>query len=596
MSHLEILIPVVALLLLPANTHSQTKIAVTVPAKSAATHSKAQSVGGTGCTRSPEGSAVPEPKNLWSENGVLRVDLAFRSSVDAEGVVRYCYVLPDGSESPNLRVHPGDTLILNLKNESNVTSKGATNVGSHDHGSNNCGTSGIMSAGTTNLHFHGLVVPPVCHQDESLKTLIQPNAPAFEYRIEIPKSTPPGLYWYHPHPHGMSEAQVLGGASGALIVEGIEQANHHAANLPERVVIIRDQEMPTATVSGGTPDRNRPSKDLSINYVPVPYPNYPTAVFTTKPGEKQLWRVLNASADTYLDLQILYGKTPQNLAVVALDGIPIGFDDGTARDRILWKTHIPLPPSSRSEFILVGPPKGISGKLITKFVERGPAVDADARPAVGASTSAPGQPAASDQDDNDPERPLAVINAKNEAADSTVTLPSTATAGGATPFPPLSKVSPIRIRKFYFSEKIIDPKDAKHGTLFFITEEGQTPATYDANATLPNVVVHQGDVEDWIIENRSNEPHAFHIHQTHFLVLERHGVPVEEPYLHDTINVPYWDSFTPVYPSLKLRMDFRDPTIVGTFPYHCHILQHEDGGMMGTIRVEPSPVSKEKVP
>ena len=126
LSRLEILIPVVALLLLPARTHSQTKIAVTVPAKSAATHSKAQSVGGTGCTRSLEGSAVPEPKNLWSENGVLRVDLAFRSSVDSEGVVRYCYVLPDGSESPNLRVHPGDTLILNFKNESNVASKGAT--------------------------------------------------------------------------------------------------------------------------------------------------------------------------------------------------------------------------------------------------------------------------------------------------------------------------------------------------------------------------------------------------------------------------------------------------------------------------------------
>ena len=597
-SRLEILIAVLALLSLAARTQSQTRIAATVPAKSTATHAKAQSVGGAGCTRSLEGSAVPEPKNLWSENGVLLVDLSFRSSVDSEELVRYCYVLPDGSESPNLRVHPGDTLILNFKNESVAASEGHASLArSHDHGSNNCGTSGTMSAGTTNLHFHGLVVPPVCHQDESLKTLIQPNTAAFEYRIAIPKSTPPGLYWYHPHPHGMSEEQVLGGASGALIVEGIEQANHHVANLPERVVIIRDQELPTAAVSGAKPDRNRPSKDLSINYVPVPYPNYPPAVFTTKPGEKQLWRVLNASADTYLDLQILYGKTPQNLAVIALDGIPIGFDDGTAHDRLLWKTHIPLPPASRAEFILVGPPEGVTGKLITKFVERGPAVDADA-PAAAANVSvaSAGQPNLTDQDDNDPERTLAVISAKNDAGQPAITLPSGPATSKSVPFPPLSKAMPVRTRKFYFSEKIIDPKDAKHGTLFFITEEGQTPATYDANATSPNVVVHQGDVEDWIIENRSNEPHAFHIHQAHFLVLERHGVPVEEPYLHDTINVPYWDSFTPVYPSLKLRMDFRDPTIVGTFPYHCHILQHEDGGMMGTIRVEPPPVSKEKAP
>jgi FtsP/CotA-like multicopper oxidase with cupredoxin domain len=101
--------------------------------------------------------------------------------------------------------------------------------------------------------------------------------------------------------------------------------------------------------------------------------------------------------------------------------------------------------------------------------------------------------------------------------------------------------------------------------------------------------VHQGDVEDWTIENRSQETHAFHIHQTHFLVLERHGVPVREPYIRDTVNVAFWDGFTPQYPSVKLRMDFRDPSIVGTFPYHCHILQHEDGGMMGTIQVEPAP-------
>lgn len=42
------------------------------------------------------------------------------------------------------------------------------------------------------------------------------------------------------------------------------------------------------------------------------------------------------------------------------------------------------------------------------------------------------------------------------------------------------------------------------------------------------------------------------------------------------------------YPSVRLRMDFRDPNIVGTFVYHCHLLEHEDGGMMGRIRVEPA--------
>jgi FtsP/CotA-like multicopper oxidase with cupredoxin domain len=55
--------------------------------------------------------------------------------------------------------------------------------------------------------------------------------------------------------------------------------------------------------------------------------------------------------------------------------------------------------------------------------------------------------------------------------------------------------------------------------------------------------------------------------------------------------VGFWDgnpADRPQFPSIKLRMDFRGSHLVGTFPYHCHILQHEDGGMMGTIQVLPA--------
>src|SRR5262249_7817249 len=100
-----------------------------------------------------------------------------------------------------------------------------------------------MSASATNLHFHGLAIPPVCHQDEVMKTAIQPSDPEFEYRIQIPADQPPGLYWYHPHIHGFSAAQLLGGASGALIIEGIERANSEVAGMRERVLAIRDQDL-----------------------------------------------------------------------------------------------------------------------------------------------------------------------------------------------------------------------------------------------------------------------------------------------------------------------------------------------------------------
>jgi FtsP/CotA-like multicopper oxidase with cupredoxin domain len=94
-------------------------------------------------------------------------------------------------------------------------------------------------------------------------------------------------------------------------------------------------------------------------------------------------------------------------------------------------------------------------------------------------------------------------------------------------------------------------------------------------------------VEDWIIENRSTELHAFHIHQLHFALIELSGRVINEPLLRDTVNVPYFTDQMLQYPSVRLRMDFRDPNTVGTFVYHCHLLEHEDGGMMGTIRVDP---------
>jgi FtsP/CotA-like multicopper oxidase with cupredoxin domain len=144
------------------------------------------------------------------------------------------------------------------------------------------------------------------------------------------------------------------------------------------------------------------------------------------------------------------------------------------------------------------------------------------------------------------------------------------------------------VRKMFFSERPSDPSDPKSPTVFFITQDGQTPTPFDPNSSTPDIVVKQGEVEDWIIENRSVELHAFHIHQLHFLLLDWFGLPVNEPFLRDTVNVPYFDNHMLSYPSVRLRMDFRDPNTVGTFVYHCHLLEHEDGGMMGLIRVEPA--------
>ena len=556
-----------ATLLVLANTPAP---AGTAPALAAADSS---------CPRPAPGSAVPEPRDLRSRNGVLALDLTIRNARGPDGTSRYCYLLPDGTQAPTLRVQPGDLLVVNLRNH---LGEAAATRPSAAAAQDVC-TSGAMDATATNLHFHGLAVPPLCHQDEVLKTSI-PSGGTFKYRLRIPRDQPPGLYWYHPHIHGFSTQAVLGGASGALVVEGLERAIPEVAGMPERVLVVRDQNLmnPDAPPAPSEPvipriltdpdgdsinthtGYGRPAKDLSINFVPVPYPDYPPAVLAMRPGERQLWRVLNASALTYLHLAVLVGEAAQRLGIVAIDGVPVNVS-GADAPHVAWADHIGIPPGGRAEFIVSAPPAGVAASLVTRSVD------------TGASG------------DNDPNRTLAALISAADAPDPASSLASHPHPARTRAREWLGNLSPVRVRKLYLSEVHADPDDPQSPITYFITEQGKNPKLFDPAAPEPDIIVRQGDIEDWVIENRTTELHAFHIHQIHFLLLEWFGLPVSEPFLRDTVNVPYYDPQMGRFPSIRVRMDFRDPNTVGTFLYHCHVLEHEDGGMMGVLRVEPRP-------
>ena len=510
------------------------------------------------------------------------------NSRQTDGTSRYCFTDEAGHESPTLRVHPGDEVIIHLKNQLRAMEP-ANGAMLHNHTAppnasrKLCTATTTMSLVSTNLHFHGLTIPPTCNEDDVLRTSVQPGDAPFEYRFRIPEDEPPGLYWYHPHIHGFSKQQLLGGASGALIVEGLERASPEVAGMPDRVFIIRDQDLahPDAAPSASEPlvpkfmvDHDgdaanngtgfgKPAKDLSINYVPVPYPDYPPGIIAMRPGEHQLWRVLNASSLTYLNLAVLYNHSPEPLGIVGMDGVPI--DQNGRGESVIWQTHLGIPPGARVEFIIKGPPEGQAGLLVTRTVDTGPGGE------------------------NDPNRALATIVAAPVAPEPQSTLAqSTSRLPSQPPSQPwLGDVPPVLVRHLYFSEKLADPNDPTSAVEFYLTVDGQTPKMFDMNSELPNIVAHQGTVEDWIIENRSSELHAFHMHQLHFLLLQYMEQNVRENFLRDTVNVPYFNGRTLSYPSIRVRMDFRDPNTVGTFPYHCHLLEHEDKGMMGTIQVLP---------
>jgi FtsP/CotA-like multicopper oxidase with cupredoxin domain len=404
-------------------------------------------------------------------------------------------------------------------------------------------------------------VPPTCHQDDVLRTLVQPKDPAFEYRVKIPRDHPPGLYWYHPHPHGFSDGQVLGGASGAIVVGGIEQAVPEVAGLPERVLVLRDQPQGQKTEESG--ERGEDPKDVTINFVPILYYRMVPAVLRVRPAEREFWRVLNASADTYFDLQVLYRRgqydyVPETLKLVAMDGVPIRPASSSPGFSPLRKSVL-IPPGGRGEFIVTTPPAGMPGRFVTRYYDTGP--DGLVHP----------------------ERILANIVSREDSPAAPL-LPGVRRRAPVAN-PPSNIPSPLRQRKLYFSEERDDLKDPKKPARYFLTVEGQTPKLFDMNFKLPDILVTLGAVEDWTVENRAREAHAFHIHQLHFQVLRRDGKAVDEPVWRDTIDLPFWDGKGP-YPNVRLRMDFRDPGIAGTFVFHCHLMEHEDGGMMGSIQVQ----------
>ncbi len=350
--------------------------------------------------------------------------------------------------------------------------------------SDKCGAA-TMTITSVNVHFHGMNTAPRCHSDEVIHTLIN-SGQTFKYNVKFPKDEPPGLYWYHPHVHGLSEAAVQGGASGAIIIDGIENLQPAVEGLPERVLIIRDQTIPNGPPPGGSV----PSWDVTLNYVPIAYPGFIPAVIKMKTGETEFWRVANASADTMLDLELVYDGTAQPLRVVALDGVPIGSQDGRRQGKSVTRKHILLPPAARAEFIVKGPSAAVEKATFrTLYVDTG---------AIGGS---------------DPTRTLARIVPGSSSTQLPV-MPAMSTAPAVQRFEDLSAAQVTAARTLYFSENLYTNKPDQ----FFITVVGQKPKLFSPDNP-PAIVTNRGAVEDWTINNPTFETHVFHIHQLHFQLL-----------------------------------------------------------------------------
>lgn len=538
----------------------------------------------------PAAGALQDPQQLRSKNGSLTFDVV--ASQASNGYPRLVY---NGSTvAPTLRLLPGDTLFVNLTNALPKPPSGA----------------GYLN--DTNLHYHGLHVSPNAPGDDSIDMLAMPGQ-TLHYKIAIPKTHPSGLYWYHSHAHGEAERQNLAGMSGALIVDGIAKDVPEVANMPERILIARDtiragQKLPAADAPqvdamlwamqhaarsgvatagmsampgmtmgalarGSTTQRTRnPFVEVNPNYRRFVRPaasshclagkaEQPSRDWTLngksrpsigiRPGERQFWRLVNAGSDTYLDFAI----DRASIAIVALDGVPLP----SVGNAPLTVGHYLVPPASRIEFIVTGPSAGSPAYLRTNCFDAGPT-----------GLAMPGTT-------------LASIDATSSLSDAVHSGERSATSLG------LAGTTARRMNAS-FGSFIKTHAIARTQTLTYSSQDQINGQTYDP-AGPPQFYAQSGTLEQWQIVNVSSQVHTFHIHQTHFLVKSIVGGTTGEQQnvgqVIDEINVPAATATGPG--SVTLVMDFTDPSIIGTFLLHCHILSHEDMGMMSKIRVGTAP-------
>jgi FtsP/CotA-like multicopper oxidase with cupredoxin domain len=466
--------------------------------------------------------------------------------------------------------------------------------------------------GRTNLHMHGFAVPPVAPQDEVLMGCADPAVgPAvcgqreITYHYQIPPDMPPGLYWYHPHMHGEVQAQMLAGLTGAIVVEGPDDQARNDAGIPDRIFIVRqlqDTDGKTVATHGisitPTPTRatilttngaridthhelactNTATVDeISLNGAPVvdgSAQDNDLAPLSISVGTTQLWRFVNAATDAFLDLALTAeaGK-PVPIQVLARDGSPMVDDAGRPSDSPMTTEAQLVPPAGRIEFLVSAPPLGQKLYLVSHAVDTG---------CTG---------------DSVPERRLGVLTALPYTADAAQQAPAPSRTAEPNMFAGLLARKTDHKRIIAFAE-YPRPGDEDQ-TDFYIAERrpGLALVPYKMDDT-PTITVPADSVEEWTVENWTNEVHAFHIHQVHFRVLSINGQPVADTPLLDTVTVPAAapadiTAAAQVAPGqVRIKLFFPE-SLAGDIPFHCHLVDHEDNGMMGVLRVTPRGAASE---
>ncbi|MFO1396405.1 MAG: multicopper oxidase domain-containing protein [Burkholderiales bacterium] len=596
--------------------------------------------GGGGGSDEPVGpkETFVQPLDIQSKNGVLDVTIIVSYvTMPFQGTIVTLRNMFGTIPAPTLRVNVGDTLRIKIVNKLPPNVPPVPEAPMH-----------FRYRNSTNLHVHGLHVYPDIYPQPAVPPYQDPNTsnppklygdfvvddpeqgikPGEErqYEYKIRDDHPPGTYWYHPHLHGSSAIQVGSGMAGALIIEGAIDEVPEIAAAAEKVFVFQAPIYDTTT--------GKLEEFWQVGGVTVNEPNFVVngvrrPRILMRAGEVQNWRFINAGTFKMLNLSL----DEHTLYQYSHDGNPRRFiKQVPPLPQSAYNPTLPQPSYPEGVALAVGNRTNVLVKasstpktyfLRTFPIEMGRNADAN-----GAATVVPGDIVAEvvvlpeSFPMNLPPEPLPVtrfldpitdeelaahgglkrtivmrVIGSNPAVDPTTGLPFTGTAKT-----PLVNPPPGELPQWIY--QVVPPGQTQTTQIASkVYALGAAGTTGTTNPALPSTyipfqsskaltqTVALDSVEEWTIVNMNNIRHPFHIHVNPMYIVAVNGKPIE-PYWADTVPMPYNNS-TPQQPppvpapaqsSITFRMRFRDFT--GRYVMHCHMLVHEDMGMMQQVIVQ----------
>ncbi len=471
----------------------------------------------------------PQPPDLPNESRQARlVEFSLRASssriklLGQAGIAAELMTYNGSFPGPTMRVKEGDRVRIQFRNDLKEP---------------------------TNLHFHGLHIAPTGPGDNVFR-IVKPGETAL-YEFEIPAGSA-GTYWYHPHYHGNVNTQLFAGLSGAIVVDGPLNMMPELQNVPDYLIAFKDLELDTqGAVPLLTPVAWMNGREG--NRVMVNGAVKPTLIIDA--GMVRL-RLMNQSVARYYNLKL----AGHPMTVIATDdgfvGTPYTVDS------------LLLAPGERYEVLVSGSPSG-DIVLLNQPYDRGMM----SMGMMGGMNSG-GMRGMQGMNHG-------AIQRTGEGA--LMTLRFTGSSAMAK--------MPLSIN----SIKALSPKDAVQKRTLNFTERmsmmssGMGNRSSDMRGMMSfsfngqefdmdrvDIRAKLGTVELWELVNNTDMDHPFHLHINAFQVYTRNGKPEPQPVWKDVVNVRSKET-------VQILVPFADFT--GKTMFHCHLLEHEELGMMGVVEI-----------